>query len=247
MNPLLREKLYSSAKFAELIFFPSSCQLCYALLDFPRERVVCRSCLKRITPHRSSYCLCCGRFFVGHGDPHLCQHCLKGSPPFSFHRSCGQYRGKLKDIILLYKYHSFRVLGQDLANLIQRSLGREERLWWEVEAIIPVPLHPKKKRQRGFNQAQVIAKCLSRLRGVELVERRLIKIRNVPPQTSLELKDRQKNVLGTFRVVKRETIKGKVVLLVDDVYTTGATIRECSAALREAGVKEIRAITVAQA
>jgi len=247
LSSLLREKLYSSAKFAELIFFPSFCQLCSALLEYPQERVICRSCLKSINPHKSSYCLCCGRFFEGQGEPHLCQDCLKNSPPFSLHRSCGQYKGKLKDIILLYKYHHFRVLGKDLAHLIQRSLGREERLWWGVEAIIPVPLHPKKKRQRGFNQAQVIAKCLTGLMDIELVEKRLIKIRNVPPQTSLELEDRKRNVLGAFRVVKGEEVKEKVVLLVDDVYTTGATIRECCHALREAGVKEVRAVTLARA
>jgi ComF family protein len=126
-------------------------------------------------------------------------------------------------------------------------LGREERLWWGVEAIIPVPLHPKKKRQRGFNQAQVIAKCLAELMGIELVEKQLAKTRNVPPQTSLELEDRKKNVLGVFRVENGDKVKEKVVLLVDDVYTTGATIRECSRALRGAGVKEVRAVTLARA
>jgi competence protein ComFC len=247
LNSLLREKLYSSTKFAELIFFPSFCRLCSALLEFPREKVICRSCLKSITPHKSSYCLSCGRFFETYGEPHLCQDCLKDSPPFSIHRSCAQYKGKLKDIILLYKYRYLRVLGKDLAYFIHRSLGREERLWGGVEAIIPVPLHPKKRRQRGFNQAQVIAKCLAELTGIELVEKRLIKTKNVPPQTSLESKDRKKNVLGAFRVVKEEAIKDRVVLLVDDVYTTGATIKECSFALREAGVKEVRAVTLARA
>lgn len=247
MNSLLHEKIYSSTKFAELIFFPSFCQLCSTLLEYPQEKVICRFCLKSITPHKSSYCLCCGRFFEGHGEPHLCQDCLKDSPPFSLHRSCGPYKGKLKDVILLYKYHHFRVLGKDLAHLIQRSLGREERLWWGVEAIIPVPLHPKKKRQRGFNQAQVIAKCLAELMGIELVEKQLAKTRNVPPQTSLELEDRKKNVLGVFRVENGDKVKEKVVLLVDDVYTTGATIRECSRALRGAGVKEVRAVTLARA
>ncbi len=247
MISLLRERLHSCAKLAELIFFPSFCQLCSTLLEFPQERIICRSCLKSIVPHKSSYCLCCGRFFEGHGEPHLCQDCLMTRSPFSLHRSGGQYRGKLKDIILLYKYHHFRVLGKDLARFVQRSLCKEERIWWRVEAIIPVPLHPKKERQRGFNQAQVIAKYLADSRGIELVEGRLIKIRNVPPQTSLEVKDRKKNVLGAFRVIKGEYLKGKVVLLVDDVYTTGATIRESSRALKKAGVKEVRAVTIARA
>lgn len=237
----------SSAKLAELIFFPSFCHLCSTLLEVPGERVVCFSCLEKIKPLRSSYCLCCGRFFEAEGIPHLCQDCLQKEPPFSRHRSCAKYTGRLKDIILLFKYRQLQVLGKDLANFGYRALGREEDLWWGVEAIVPVPLHPKRKKQRGFNQAQIIAKELAKLKGIELVERSLVKVKNVPPQTSLKAEERKKNVRGAFQVVKNEWIKGRVVLLVDDVYTTGSTISECSAALRKAGAKEVRAITLAQA
>jgi len=150
-------------------------------------------------------------------------------------------------LILLYKYRHFQILGKDLAHFVYRTLGQEEEIWWEVNAIIPVPLHPKRKKQRGFNQAQIIARELARLKGIECVDRRLVKIKNVPPQTFLRVEEREKNISGAFRVVHREKIKGKVVLLVDDVYTTGATIRECSSVLRDAGAKEVRALTLAQA
>jgi ComF family protein len=126
-------------------------------------------------------------------------------------------------------------------------LGREEEIWWKVDAIIPVPLHPKRKKKRGFNQAQVIAKELARIKGIELKDQMLLKIKNVPPQTSLRVEERAKNVSGAFGVAEGGKIKGKVVLLVDDVYTTGSTIRECSSVLRKAGVKEVKALTVAQA
>ena len=243
----LGKKISSYTKLAELIFFPSFCELCSSLLEFPQERVICRSCWKSIKSSYSSYCLCCGLFFEGPGEIHLCQNCLEKRPPFSYHRSCGKYRGKLKNIILLYKYRHFRVLGKDLAHFIYRNLGREEEIWWEVDAIIPVPLHPKRKKQRGFNQAQIIAKELARIKGIEFVDGRLVKIKNVPPQTSLAVKEREKNVSGAFGVVEGEKIKKKVVLLVDDVYTTGSTIRECSSVLRNAGVKEVKALTIAQA
>ncbi len=116
-----------------------------------------------------------------------------------------------------------------------------------TEAIIPVPLHPRRKRQRGFNQAQVLAKELARLQGIKLVDGVLVKVKNVPPQTLLQLKERERNVSGAFKTIKGGEIKGKVVLLVDDVYTTGSTIRECSLALKKGGAKEVRALTVAQA
>jgi len=130
---------------------------------------------------------------------------------------------------------------------MHRTLGREESIWWEASVIIPVPLHKKRKKERGFNQAQGIAEELARLKEIKLDEGVLAKVKNVPPQTLLEIEEREKNVSGAFRVVGEEKIKGKIVLLVDDVYTTGSTVKECSLVLRKAGAKEVRVLTLAQA
>ena len=243
----LSNKISSYTKLAELIFFPSFCELCSSLLEFPQERVICHSCWKSIRTSYHSYCLCCGRFFEALEEPHLCQDCLQKRPPFSHHRSCGKYKGKLKDIILLYKYRHFQVLGKDLAHLVYRALCGEEEIWWKVDLVLPVPLHPKRKKERGFNQAQIIAKELARITRIEVGDQLLLKIKNVPPQTSRTVEEREENVSGAFAVAEKDKIKGKVVLLVDDVYTTGSTIRGCSSVLRNAGVKEVKALTVAQA
>lgn len=247
MIPSLRRSIFSCSKLAELVFFPSFCELCFSLLEFPNEKIVCHSCMESIKPHRFSFCVCCGRFFDYLGELHLCSHCQENLPPFSFHRSCGRYQGKLKDIILLYKYRKFRVLGKELARFVCRTLGRDEELWRGLEAIVPVPLHPKKHKKRGFNQSKIIAEELAKEKGVEFIEKTLVKIKNTPPQTSLVRAEREKNVRRTFRIIKTEKIEGKTVLLVDDVYTTGSTIRECCAVLKKGGAEEIRAITLAQA
>lgn len=147
----------------------------------------------------------------------------------------------------MYKYRRFQVLGRDFARLIFRRLGKEESIWWEADVIIPVPLHPKRKKKRGFNQAQAIAEGLARTKGIKLEEGVLVKVKNVLPQTFLEIEEREKNVSGAFSVVGNEKIKGKTVILVDDVYTTGATVRECSIVLKKAGAREVRALTLAQA
>jgi ComF family protein len=168
-------------------------------------------------------------------------------PAFSVHRSCGQYAGKLKDLIILYKYRGFSVLGSPLAEFIDRSLGREECLWWETNALIPVPLHSEKEKERGFNQAQILARELARRKQLPLFEGQLVKVKRTIPQTSLEAKERKKNLKGAFEVKNREKIEGKIVLLVDDVFTTGSTLQECSLMLRKAGALEVRALTVAQA
>jgi len=243
----LPEILSTSGKLAELIFFPSFCQLCSDLLESPQERVVCQACWEQVRAQRRSYCLCCGRFFQGAGEPHFCPDCLKARPPFSLHRSASKYEEKVKDIILLFKYHHFKVLGEELARFAYQVLKEEEGLWQKVDALIPVPLHPKRRRQRGFNQALVIAEELEKIRGIKVGRGILLKIKNVPAQTSLEAEDREKNVIGAFRVAQEDQIKGKRLLLIDDVYTTGATIRECSRVLKKAGAKEVKAITLAQA
>jgi ComF family protein len=237
----------SWAKLFELVFFPSFCRLCEELLDEPGERVVCADCWGKARPHLLSACPVCGRFYDGDGESRLCQICVDRKPPFSVHRSCGTYDGTLKDLLLLYKYRKSSVLGKGLAGFAFQAVGADETLWAGVDALIPVPLHPMRKRMRGFNQAQVFAKELGKLKGLDLVDGVLIKVRNVPPQTSLEARERAKNVGGAYIVKRKEKVQGKVFLLADDVYTTGSTIKECSRTLLAAGAKEVRAITIAQA
>jgi competence protein ComFC len=243
----LRARLSAWGKLGALLLFPSSCEICRALLIEPGEKVVCRSCLAGLRMTHPPFCLCCGRFFDGSGESHLCAVCLERRPSFSRHRSAARYEGVVKDIILLYKYRGFEVLARGLADFIIRSLGREEDLWSGVEAIVPVPLHPRKERSRGFNQARALARRLAQRTNVPLVHKHLLKVKPTPAQTSLEARDRETNLKGAFRVRKPSGLAGKVVLLVDDVCTTGSTLRECSKVLRLAGAKEVRAVTVARA
>ena len=246
MSFFLARYLPSVLKSAELIVFPSRCKLCSSLLSLPGEKVICRSCWESLVPQRSSFCISCGRFFSGVGEPHVCSLCLEKKPYYSRHRSCGLYKGKLKDILLLYKYRQLKVLGKGLADFISRSLGRDESLFSDADLLVPVPLHPWKKRKRGFNQAGEITVWLSKRHSIPYQDKALVKIKNTPPQTSLESKERLENVKNAYAVKKPGLINGKTILLVDDVFTTGATINECSRVLKRAGAKEVRALTLAQ-
>ncbi|MEW5900376.1 MAG: ComF family protein [Acidobacteriota bacterium] len=247
MTSALGRALGVWGRLLEVLLFPSSCELCRGFLEKRGERVICRDCREKLQAADSAFCLCCGRFFEGAGDPHFCGACLEKKSPLAKHRSCARYQGTVKDVILLYKYRGFRILGKTLADFMIQARGGEDDLWADVEAIVPVPLHPKKERKRGFNQARLLAHCLARHKGIALADRRLVKVKNVPPQTSLDARDREANVKGAFRVRKARELKGRVVLLVDDVYTTGSTLWECAAVLKAAGVKEVRAITLARA
>jgi len=234
-------------KLAEHLVFPSTCRLCSAFLDEPGFKIVCRECWAGVRPAGVPFCPRCGRFYAGGAAPSFCQDCLDFPSPFTLHRSCGFYEGKLRDIILLFKYKRMRILGQGLAAFIQRSLAGESVLWKEVDAVVPVPLHPRRKRERGYNQALVLAAEVAGFKGLDLLDKCLVKIRNAPPQASLEARARRENVRGAYRTAREKNLRGKIILLVDDVYTTGATLRECARVLKKAGAKEIRAITVAQA
>jgi len=235
------------AKLVELAFFPTRCKTCGRLLDSAAERILCRACLDEIVPGRLAACPRCGRFFDGAGEAHLCASCSTNSPAFSVHRSCATYRGRLKDALLLFKYKKFRPVGRDLAIFMNETKKKDEALWDGVEMIVPVPLHARRARERGFNQSAVMARELGKLRGLPVETRVLRKIRNAPPQTSLERMGRLTNVRGAYRTVHPERFRGRTLMLIDDVYTTGSTLRECAAVLAAAGAKEVRAMTVAQA
>ena len=152
----------------------------------------------------------------------------------------------MKDVLLLYKYRQFKVLGKGLADFISRSLGRDESLFSGVDFLVPVPLHPKKKRKRGFNQAKEIALWLSKKYTIPCLDMVLIKKKNTPPQTMCESNERLQNAKDAYAVKNPAVVTGKILLLIDDVFTTGATINECSRVLRKAGAKEVRALTLAQ-
>ncbi len=247
MAPHFRARAGGLGKLVELLVFPSFCVLCHTTLEERGERVVCRECLAQLRPREGAACLCCGRFFDGVAEPHFCERCLEHPPAFSVHRSCGSYGGVLKDLILLYKYRRMAVLSRALAGYADACLSGDGMLWQDVDFLVPVPLDRRRKRERGFNQSQRLARELARTRGLKVLKRCLVKTKTVPPQTTLAGAARETNVRGAYAVRGSTKVRGKVVLLVDDVFTTGSTLRECSRVLKEAGARDVRALTLAQA
>lgn len=135
-----------------------------------------------------------------------------------------------------------RVLG-DLLQPTLKAIRREH----PVDVLVPVPLHIRRLRERGYNQALILVRELNKRTGIPYQERALVKIKDTPMQTSLKKRERGKNLKGVFEVKDPEAIQGKAVVLVDDVYTTGATVNECARTLLKAGAKQVAALTVARA
>jgi competence protein ComFC len=243
----LRAGAAGLARLVELLVFPSFCHLCRKPLEVPGEKIVCGECLAKLSAHTEPLCPRCGRYLAGPDAGHLCARCLEDPPAFSLHRSCGAYGGTLKDVILLFKYRKYAPLGRPLARFAAAAAGSEPQLWAGADLLVPVPLHPSRRRDRGFNQSRLLARELARLKGVGVLDGGLAKVRNAPAQAGLRAAERERNVVGAYAVRKPARLRGRTVILVDDVTTTGATLRECARVLTEAGVKEVRAITLAQA
>jgi len=237
----------SLEKFFEFLFFPSFCQICGKFLEAPEEKIVCRKCWEQVLPPPPGHCFQCGRFYELAEISFLCLDCLRQPPWLTIHRSGFPYQGVLKEIILLLKFKEYSCLARPLIDLAFRYFRDDHALWEGVDLLVPVPLHSRREKERGYNQARLLAQALAEKVNLPWEAKVLKRIINSPPQTSLKGKDRRKNVRNVFQVKKGQAIVGRIICLVDDVYTTGATLNECARVLLNAGAKEVRAVTLAQA
>ena len=161
-------------------------------------------------------------------------------------RALGAFEGSLQEAIHRWKYEGKTYLTPFFAEWIAEGLNR----YWEpssLDLLIPVPLHPLRLRERGFNQALLLVKGLSRRTGIPYRKKILQKKKPTIPQVNLSGVEREKGVRGTFYVADKEELLGMSVLLVDDVYTTGATVNECSKMLLKGGARKVDVFTLAHA
>lgn len=165
---------------------------------------------------------------------------MTDEPSFEYARSYGIYDGALEEAIRLLKYHGVRRLSIPLSELLL------ELQMPEIDVVIPVPLYKKRLKERGFNQSALIARNISKRINKPLLINSLIKIRDTLPQVGLNVNERRRNVKGAFSVRDARGIYKKNILLIDDVLTTGSTVRECSKVLKKAGAENIHVITIAR-
>ena len=175
-------------------------------------------------------------------DEHdLCMVCRESLVNFDSAYSFGSYEGPLRDLIHLFKYAKVETLAKPLARLLVQALPLDERF----DCIIAMPMHWRKRWQRGFNQAELLARPVARRYGLRLSSN-LKRRRYTKPQAGLSEAARRENLKGSFETRRPEQLAGKRVLLVDDVFTTGATLRAAAAALKSAGAAHVSALTLAR-
>lgn len=207
--------------------FEPRCRGCDNPLVLPEEDVICRQCLAKIGMMTGANCKRCSKVLADGLD--LCGDCMLKPPPFERNVSYAVYDGLCKDIILLYKYAEVQTLKYLLADLLVRLF--RQKVNEDFDYLIPVPRDPGRRRE--FDHLLSVAKIVSRRLGIPLMKRNLIKIKKTPPQATLPLSRRLRNLNGAFALKQPHLIQDKRLLLLDDVYTTGTTARKCTLLLKK--------------
>jgi len=224
------------------LLFPFSCAVCHKGLEVRLGRYyLCAECLGKIRLIiKEESCSRCGK----ESAISLCKSCKEKKYYFKKARSAGIYDGVLKECIHLFKYDKKTYLARPLGKLLIRLIHDEQDLS-KAELLVPVPLDKRRYRERGFNQAQLLAAIVSKEIGIP-ISGSLHRTGNAPSQTQLSPQERLKNVKGLFKIVYNDGVINKSVLLIDDVFTTGATVDECARTLVNAGAQEVNILTVAR-
>lgn len=227
------------------LVFPDDCRICSAPLREISRVPVCSACLQRPQPLTAEFfCSSCRAPFVNSfplDENGQCALCRLGANDFDAAYSYGFYEGNLRTLIHLFKFEKVHTLAPPLGRLLAQVLPRAERF----DAIVPMPLHWRRRWQRGFNQSDLLAREIARRWGVP-VRRAVKRVKASTPQSGLTKAQRRANVRGVFALRRRASLKGQRVLLVDDVFTTGATASACAKVLKRAGAARVTLLTVAR-
>jgi ComF family protein len=225
---------------------PPQCPCCENFLG-EGQKGMCPDCLLQIHWIESPFCSVCGVPFVSKEvESHVCGACVSNKKYFTMARALGFYAGSLREAIHRWKYEGKAYLSSFFGRWMAEGLSR----YWDplfFDFLIPVPLHSQRLRERGFNQSLLLVKELSRRTGIPYRKRILQKKRPTIPQVNLSGAERERGVRGSFHVIGGEEMERRSVLLIDDVYTTGATVNECSKVLLVEGATRVDVLTLAHA
>lgn len=238
----LRDSKQLVAPFLNFLL-PPTCGMCRTIIH--EQGALCSTCWQKLNFISAPYCQCCGKPFSttlkSEKNQH-CTHCLTQSPPFTMARAALVYNGPSRLLVTRFKYKDQTQLLPTLLPWMERA-GHD--LKDNLDLIIPVPMHRWRLWRRTFNQAALLAQALSKSFSCPISWTGLKRTRHTRPQVGMTAKERSRNVKNVF-AANPDKIKNKCILLVDDVYTTGATLRACTRELLKQGASEVRVLTLAR-
>lgn len=217
--------------------YPKTCCFCGRV----SRQEICDACRKKVSYIQEPRCKKCGKP-IRYEEQEYCGDCQKQSFHYIQGRNLWIHKGAVPWSIYQFKYHNRRIYGrfyaQELYRLYGKLIGE-----WGIDLIVPVPLHRRRKRKRGYNQSEIIARHLGELAGIPVDTKLVIRKKYTKPQKTLNNKERVKNLNGVFEVRKRIS-QEKKILLIDDIYTTGSTIDGVAKELLEKGHNKVWFLTI---
>jgi len=229
------------------VIFPETCVNCKNKLDTQAiDKIICKPCWQKIEKNIPPFCVSCGRKLNKQFlTKHICPDCLKKKLYFDRAFSPCVYDGVIKNLIHEFKYKHKHYLGKTLSKLMIDFIKEYSLPIDYLDYVIPMPLHKTRLREREFNQAEILAKEIACEFNKDMPLSILKRLKNTKTQTDLETINRFKNVAESFIVANKTQAKGKNILIVDDVFTTGATSSEAASVLKKAGANIVFILTLA--
>lgn len=238
----LLKKLYNSA--LELLFPEKGiCFICDVYDENIKKDHICEDCRDKLHFIGKNRCPTCGKPLEIINDTNKCSFCIKNNFYFKRAFSPLEFTGELKDAIYKFKYQSKPYMYKSFGELMVRELLKEKIE--PIDIIVPIPLHRSRMAKRGYNQSELVAKYISKKLNIPLDRKNLIRTKATKEQNTLSRLERQKNIKNAFSVRDDRVFMNKRVLLVDDIFTTGATVNEGAKVLKSVKAKEVIVITIA--
>lgn len=242
-----REEIEQLKKAALHLLFPPLCSSCGEPFFPEKEKLLCSLCLDQVEYLNSPLCPLCGAGLSKDGgdEDRCCRSCLQRRPLFDSARSLVYYQDPARTLLRGLKFKSDPRAVSGLRTIISDSThGADQK---EYDLIVPVPLYPARLKKRGLNQALVIARLLFPGKSGKIDPAVLIKVKNTVAQTDLSGVQRRKNLRGVFAVNRKADLRGARICLVDDIFTTGTTVSECSRSLKRNGADRVEVLTFSRA
>lgn len=226
--------------------FPRCCEACGEKVGGGQSGHLCWDCGRRLHLITRPYCELCGDPCDGDlSGSYTCALCRRDPPAFTAARSAVRYRGVIQPLVQAFKYNAALHLTRELTGLLEAA-WRASLPPIIIDAIVPVPLHDTRRRERSYNQSELLAARLAKRMGRPLLTDCLVRTRPTVTQTGFNAEQRRRNVRGAFDVKNARWAEGRRLLVVDDVMTTGATLDACANVLRDAGAAAVVGLTVAR-
>lgn len=226
----------------DILFPQEKCCICHKPGRFSTRKPWCDDCEANmlVLQCACSVCEICGKYLPEGGK--CCLDCQHEHPLFDIARAVGPYEEPYRITTKVLKFMGRKSLSVRMGEMMAEKVRQEAR-YQKIDLIVPVPISWSSLKQRGFNQAELLARQISKNLGIPYDPGVIRRIKDTPSQTGLTKEERERNLLSAFQVSHKHIVKNKNILLVDDVYTTGSTCRECTKVLLEAGAKRVCVIT----